>query len=230
MRQRLRRKGLALGLCILVPALAHAEGPPPIGFAITGGLSGLGADVGIGLSDHFALRGTVAGYDLNRAGSYGTTTSWRASLKLLQGGLLLDYSPFKGSFHLSAGVVDDGNKLTMSGQPSGGTFTFNGTGYSSSDISSASASVAWSKAVPYLGLGWGNLAKAHGFHLTSDIGVLFSGRPKADVNANCSPQGEVEGICGQLSTDLAAEQSKLQHDADRLSFWPILRVGVGYTF
>jgi len=231
MQYTLGIKRLTLGLLILVlSALAHAGGSPPVGIAITGGLSGVGTDIAIGLSDHFDVRGTVAGYNLNRDGSYGTTTSWRASIKLLQGGLLIDYRPLKGTFHLSAGVVDDGNQLKMRALTSGGTFKFNGTAYPSGDISSASASVEWSKAVLYLGMGWGNLASARGFHLISDIGVLFAGHPKANVDVNCSAQGEGENVCGQLSTDVAAEQSKLQNDADKLSFWPILRVGVGYTF
>jgi len=212
----------AAALC--VPA--HADDATHVGLALTGGLSGIGADLGVNLNDYVGLRATVADFSIKRSSNFGTSVSWDATLKLFQAGALVDLYPFAGAFRLSTGVIQDDNKFTLNGTPSGGTFTFNGTTYTAAQVGSAAASVNWSKAVPYLGLGWGNLAGSRGFHFTSDFGVLITGSPNASVTATCN----LSAGCGNLATDVAAEQTKLRNDVHNLSFWPVLRLGVGYAF
>jgi len=221
----------AIPLVILatVSGGARAEGIPNIGVAVTGGLSGFGGDIGVGINNYLSVRGSFATFSISRSGgSYGTSVSWDASLKLTQTGLLLDMYPFAGGFHVTAGAVRDGNKFSLTGKPgAGSSYTFNGHTYPAADIGSASGEVEWGKTVPYLGVGWGNLGGSKGFHLTSDLGVLFTGSPTVNLTVNCAT-----GFtgCSTLQTDAAAEQAKLQNDVHKLSFWPVLRVGVGWTF
>ena len=207
-----------------------ADDSTHVGAAITAGLSGIGADVGVNITDFVGVRATAAGFSISKNGNYGTDVSWNGNLKLFQAGALLDVFPFAGAFHLTAGVVQDGNKFTLTGQPSSGNFTFNGNTYPSADVSSAAATVQWNKAVPYLGVGWGNLGGSRGLHLTSDIGALITGSPSASVNVVCSPAGQAAGVCAALANDVAAEQTKLQNDVHKLTAWPVLRVGVGFSF
>ena len=216
-----------LALCA-VPLAARADDATHVGVAVTAGLSGLGADLGVNLNDHLGLRATAAGYSINRNGNYGTSVDWNGSLRLFQAGLLLDGYPFAGVFHLTAGLVHDGNSASATGRPvAGATYTFNGNTYSASEVSSASMSVDWGKSAPYLGLGWGNLSGSSGFHFTSDLGVIFSGSPTASVNVTCNASASV---CTQMATDVAAEQTKLQNDVHKISAWPVLRFGIGYAF
>ena len=219
------------------PALDALAAPPAparsthVGLALTGGLSGLGADLGVNINEYLGVRATVAGFNYSHNGNYGTSVGWDAKLKLFQAGLLLDVYPFAGGFHLTAGAVNDGNKFTLTGQPSGGNFTFNGNTYAAANVGSASASVDWSKTVPYLGLGFGNLSGSSGFHFTTDLGVLFSGSANAQITATCSTAGQaVPGLCAQLATDAQAEQTKLQNDVHKLNVWPVFRIGIGYAF
>jgi hypothetical protein len=209
--------------------LAQADDGSHIGVALTGGLSGVGADLALGINSYVGLRASVAGLSITRTGNYGTSIDWDARLKLFQAGALIDVYPFAGAFRLSAGVIQDGNKFTLDGRPSGGTYTFNGTSYPASDVLNASASVGWSKAVPYLGLGWGNLGGSAGWHLTSDLGVLITGQPTVSLSATCSPSAPA-GVCSQFNANVAAEQTKLSNDVHNLTAWPVLRVGIGYTF
>ncbi len=222
---------LALGM---VSGGARAEGIPNIGVAVTGGLSGFGGDVGVGINNYLSVRGSFATFSISRSGgSYGTSVSWDASLKLTQTGLLLDMYPFAGSFHVTAGAVRDGNKFSLTGKPGpNSSYTFNGNTYpASTAISSASGDVEWGKTVPYLGVGWGNLGGSKGFHITSDAGVLFTGSPTVNLTTNCVSGFSAGSLnCSTLATDTAAEQAKLQNDVHKLSFWPVLRVGVGWTF
>jgi len=209
---------------------AQADEATHVGVALTAGLSGIGADVGVNINDYVGVRATVADLSISKNGNYGTDVSWQGTLKLFQAGALLDVFPFAGGFHLTAGAVQDGNKFTLTGQPTSGTFTFNGNTYPSADVSSASGTVQWNKTVPYVGLGWGNLAGSRGLHFTSDLGALITGSPNASVNVVCSPAGQTAGVCPALANDVAAEQTKLQNDVHRLTVWPVLRIGVGFAF
>jgi len=229
-RKALLPRIYALVALAAIPTLSFADDATHVGIALTAGLSGFGADVGVNINDFVGLRAMAAGFSISKNGNYGTSIDWDARLKLFQAGALVDVFPFAGGFHLTAGLVDDGNKFTMTGQPSSGTFTLNGNTYPSADISSASASVEWNKAVPYLGLGWGNLAGSRGLHFTSDLGALITGSPNSSVNVVCSPAGQAAGVCAMLANDVAAEQTKLQNDVHKLTVWPVFRIGVGYAF
>jgi len=228
------RGALALATLIamgLLPLAAHADGMPTVGVALTGGLSGFGGDLGVGINDYLGVRATAATFNINHNGQYGTSVAWDAKLKLMQAGVLLDVFPFAGGFRVSAGAVKDGNKFSLTGTPSGsGSYTFNGTSYPSTYVDSASASVDWSKTVPYVGVGWGNLSGSKGFHLTSDFGVLFTGSPTAQIAVACSAAGNSAGACSTLASDVAAEQAKLQNDVHKLTFWPVFRIGIGWAF
>jgi hypothetical protein len=218
---------LAAFACLALPVLAHADDATHVGVALTGGLSGLGLDVGVNINSYLGVRATIADYSLSHNGNYGTSVDWDAKLRLFQAGLLLDGYPLAGGFHLTGGVVKDGNKASLNAQPSAsGSFTFNGTSYPANEISAASANVDWGKSVPYLGLGWGNLAGSTGLHFTTDLGVLITGSPTATVSVSCA----VNQVCAQLGPNVAAEQTKLQNDVNKVNVWPVLRFGIGYAF
>jgi len=222
------RAACALSLFALAacPGLAKGDESTHVGIALTAGLSGFGGDLGVNINDYLGLRATVSDFSINRTGNYGTSVGWDARLKLFQAGALLDVYPFAGDFRLSAGVVQDGNKFTLDGRPSGGSYTFNGTSYPASAVGNAAASVDWSKAVPYLGLGWGNLAGSRGWHFTSDFGVLVTGSPNTQLSATCN----VSSACANFDANLAAERTKLQNDVHNITFWPVFRLGIGFAF
>jgi len=220
-------RGMALAACLSAPALAAADDGTHIGAAVTAGLSGLGLDAGVNITDYVGVRATFATLSFSHNGDYSTSVEWNAQARLRQAGVLLDIYPFAGAFHVTAGAVDDQNKLSATAQPSAtGTLTFNGVSYPTSELTSASAYVQWSKTVPYLGLGAGNLAGSAGFHFTVDAGVLFTGSPTANINVACAAGQS----CPQLGPNVAAEQAKLQNNVHSLNLWPVLRIGVGYAF
>jgi hypothetical protein len=230
MHQRSRRPRFTRVFTVLAAmggcGLAGADEGTHVGVALTAGLSVLGADLGVNLNDYVGIRATIGDFSISRTGNYGTSVAWDARLKLFQAGALLDVYPFAGVFHVSGGIVKDGNKVTLDGRPSGGSYTFNGTSYPASVVGNASAGVEWSKAVPYLGLGWGNLAGARGFHFTSDLGVLITGSPDTRLSASCN----VAGACANFDANVAAERTKLQNDVHGVTVWPVFRLGVGYAF
>jgi len=177
---------LALIAIAAIPALSRADDSTHVGVAVTAGLSGLGADVGVNLNEYLGLRGTIADISVSHNGNYGTDVNWDGNLKPFQGGVLFDVFPSASGFHVTGGIVREGNKITLNGQPSGGSYTFNGNTYPASDVAAAAAIVDWSKTVPYVGVGWGNLAGSRGLHVTSDLGLLVTAGPTSTIAVTCA--------------------------------------------
>lgn len=217
---------------LALPLLARADGSAPASFGIgaNGGLSGAGADLAVRVNDYFNVRMMAAGLTVTRDGNYGTSDSWSAKLKLFQAGALIDYFPFAGAFHLTAGAIYDGNKIDA--QPNSGTLTFNGTTYPISQLGSAAGTVEWNKVVPYLGIGAGNAVGSRGLHVTADAGVLFTGSPSATLTATCSSAAiALDPTCqSTLNSNVQVEQNKLRDNTGNLKYWPVARIGINYAF
>ncbi|HEX7156218.1 MAG TPA: hypothetical protein VF229_03330 [Burkholderiaceae bacterium] len=218
----------ALALPLL--AIADESAPASVGIGFNGGLSGAGADLTVRMSNYFNVRAMAAGLTVTRDGNYGTSDSWSAKLKLFQAGALLDYFPFAGGFHLTAGAVYDGNKIDA--QPNGGTLTFNGTTYQISQLGSAGGTVEWNKVVPYLGIGAGNGVGSRGLHVTADAGVLFTGSPTSTLSATCGAAAiALDPTCqSTLNANVQVEQNKLRDNTGNLKYWPVARIGINSAF
>jgi hypothetical protein len=85
-------------------------------------------------------------------------------------------------------------------------------------------SVGFAKAAPYLGIGWSGQPKKQGFSFSTDIGILFQGSPEATVSTT--------GTWGGADTaQLAADaQNQLNTDLSDFKYYPVISVGIGYTF
>lgn len=192
---------------------------------------GFGLLGGIGINDNFGVRANLNafGYDYNdtREGiDYKTTTTLRTV------GLLGDWFPFAGGFRVTAGLYNNANKFELDGEPSGGSYTFtNGTTYTSAEIGSLTGSIDYNKkAAPYLGLGWGHVGGKAGLSFMVDAGILFTGKPQVDLQGECGTALADPTACAQMRADIEAEEVELQKEADKISFYPVISLGVAYTF
>lgn len=152
-----------------------------------------------------------------------TTVNYDAKLKLFSVGALADFYPFAGKFRLTAGAYYNGNKLTITGVPSAGSYVINGTTYTSAQAGSVSGTMDFNKLAPYAGIGWGDAVSSGspiGFNV--DLGVLYQGKPKTTISAT--------GAAAGLAADIAAEKVKLDNDVKNYKFYPVASVGVSYHF
>lgn len=173
---------------------------------------GYGVELGYRLNNYLGVRAGV------NTGSYEYSetdagTDYDYSLDFDSIPLVLDWHVFGGAFRLTGGVVSNNNKLT--GKATGALDIGTGT-----YTTSATSDISFDKTSMYVGLGWASLPSAtRGFGLSFDIGVLGHGSPTATLTAPGVPPA-----------DIAAEEASLNADLEDFKYWPVLSLGVGYTF
>ncbi len=171
---------------------------------------GAGLDVAVPVADSVAAR---LGFNAFNKSFSTTTTSatntinYNGNLKLSTVQLLADWHPFNGLFHLTGGVMLNNNK-------------FDATGTDQATGAPVTASVTFSKTVPYLGIGWSGQAKNTGWSFKSDIGVLFQGSPTATLTSTNQT----------LAANLATNQAALNDKLKNFKYYPVVSIGIGYAF
>lgn len=194
------------------------------------GTSGIGAHLSVPLKDNLNAR---LGFNMASYNFDGTASDvdYDFKLKLNTFDALLDYFPSAGSsFRLTGGAIYNGNKIDAVAKPAtGATYRFNGRTYSTATAGQVEGKIDFRKVAPYLGIGWGNAAKKEaGWGFTSDLGIMFSGKPTSDLRStNCTA---LAAVCNQLAADVAAQNRELNDELDKLKFYPVVRIGVTYKF
>jgi hypothetical protein len=212
--------GVALFLAVS-PAWAD------VGVLLKAGTLGAGLDVSKGISEKLAVRLQANALNYNHDTTKGDV-DYKAELELRSAGVLLDWHPFSGVLRVSGGAYWNGNKATVTGQPTGGTYVINGTPYNGTDVGSLNGKIDFPSVAPYLGIGFGSAPKAgHGMTFSFDLGVLYQREPSVALTVVCGP---TVPNCTNLQKDVAAEQISLQHDLKDFKFYPAVSFGIGYRF
>jgi hypothetical protein len=223
---------LALALACLAAPAASSAATADFAVALRGGTPGVGLDLDLGLSPAFGLRVGFAGFNINHSiDTSDVDYDGRLKLRTVTG--LLDWYVFNGGFHLTAGVAGNDTKLDVVGQPSQGSYTINGTTYTSSQLGSLTGELKFGDSVsPYVGFGWGNPTGEDGrFHFLFDVGAIYGGTPSVTLTAECGPAAPPgSSVCNQAQSDLGAEEAKLRHKADILQWYPVVNLGIAVRF
>jgi hypothetical protein len=224
------------------------------GFGVGFSPLGIGLQTATNINDHLNIRGE--GNFFNYATSF-TTSGFTAdaNLNLASAGVALDYYPFHKGFRVSPGLLFyNGNKLTATDTVAGGTsFTLNNETFYSANANSATgatpangnAELALNTTKPSFTLttGWGNMVPRSGWRVSFpfEIGVAFTGAPTLNANLGgwaCHDQAQTEctnlssnsPIAQEVQSDLQAQIAKWNNDLNVLKTYPILSVGVAYSF
>jgi len=203
--------------------------PADTSLGVRAGTLGGGVELSTALTQRAAVRLDVDGYNRTQTSTHDNI-QYDMKLKLQTASLLGDWFPFANNFRISLGAMFNGNKFTMKGQPTGGSFTINGTTYPASQVGSLDAAVDFNKAAPYFGIGYGRPINS-GLSLIFDLGVMSQGSPKSKIDVTCgaaAPQGSAQ--CNSLQSDAAAEQSRLDESLHKFKYYPVISLGLAYTF
>jgi hypothetical protein len=225
----------------VIPAWGDSNRP----FSTVGaGLSVSSLGVGIVAATPLSLRTNLrAGFNM-----LGYSRSFQADgidydgvLTLRSFETLLDWYPFKGSFHVSPGaLIYNGNRLKANASvPANESFTLNGVSFVSDPAAPVTGTgmLKFNPAAPMALVGWGNVVpRTKRLSLAVEAGVVFQGSPKATLNLTGNVCDLSEKHCAPISADpmaqsaIQAEQNKLSNDVSPLQYYPVLRVGFGYKF
>ena len=205
------------------PGLAPAD----TSIGLRAGTLGGGVELSTALSQRAAVRLNADGYNRKQT-STRDSIDYDMKLKLQTASLLGDWFPFANNFRISLGAMFNGNKFTLKGQPTGGSYTINGNTYSASQVGSFDAAVDFNKAAPYFGIGYGRPINS-GLSLIFDLGIMSQGSPKSKINVTCGSAAS-PAQCTSLQNDAAAEQSKLDDSLHSFKYYPVISLGLAYTF
>jgi hypothetical protein len=212
----------------VLPLLAFpGVAPADTSLGIRGGTLGGGIELSTALTQRAAVRLNVDGYNRKQS-SDQDNIQYDMKLKLQTVSLLGDWFPFANNFRISAGVFYNGNKFSLKGQPTGPGFTINDQPYAAAEVGSLEATVKFRKAAPYFGIGYGRPINK-GLSLIFDAGVMFQGSPRSKMDVTCGA-GVLAARCAQLQSDAAAEQSQLDDSLHNFKYYPVISLGLAYTF
>ena len=189
------------------------------------GTTGLGLEVGKLLTSHLSVRLGAYYFKYSMTKSQSDVT-YNATLKLHGVSALVDLYPgHRGGFHLTAGILTNPMTISGTGQPTGGTYTINGTTYTSAQVGTLSASGKFPGVSPYVGIGFGTPARSRGpLEFLFDLGASI-GKPTISLSATGAAADPA------LRANLQAQVAKTQHDVQKyLKVYPVLSFGLAYRF
>ncbi len=223
---------LAIASLLSAALLMSGASAEEMGVAVGVGTTGASFDYGYALQKDLGLR--VGLNYLNYSTTVDTSdVNYDLKLKLQSVNFMIDWFPSDSGFHVSAALVQNGNKFTTSAKPKANlTYTVNGNTYNSTQAGKIDGDISFRSAAPYLGIGWGKITAGKGWGFSSDLGVLFQGSPSSTLTNSGCTIGVVAGVdqCAKLATDIAAERVKLDDKLNNFRYYPVLRVAASYAF
>lgn len=191
------------------------------------GTQGIGAGVSVRLNESSALRLELNGLSVSKDFTEDSI-NYEGKLKNTSIAALYDwhFSP-DSTFRATAGLVFNDGGIEASGTSGvAGSYTVGGTTVSAGAGERVDVNADFRKISPYLGIGWSRVAKEKGISVFGDIGAFYA---KPNVRLSLSPTlGTVVNAADPNAVE--RETEKIQDRFDKLKWYPVLRVGLKYTF
>ena len=225
--------GLAVGGLPTAQAADTAEEAPayhPFTAGAEVGTPGFGGSASWRFADHFGARAGMSYFSYSKTGNEIDGIKYNTDLRLMSEPLGVDIYPWtKSSFRITVGILLNQNELTgvaPKDQVANRTFYeigSSGNSYDSAAIGDLNLTIKQQPISPYLSIGASYyFDKAKHWSLSGELGVAYTGNPEVTLTTgvpNTVPQ-----------QDLNAEAKQIQDTASKYKFFPILRIGVNYSF
>jgi hypothetical protein len=184
---------------------------------------GIGGEVGYRLNDYVTLRGggNAFGYEYD---DEIDGVDYDIDLGLASAGLTLDVHPFRGGFHLSAGVRWNGNDADLDGRAAD-PVTIDGTTYAPDEIGRLTGEAEFASVAPYLGLGYTFALLDGRLSLALDAGVYYQGDPDVDLEAT-GPAASDPAV----QAELEEQREEVEDALEYLQFYPVATIALRYHF
>jgi hypothetical protein len=217
---------LAEGVVIVeeIPDVQMQKTLNNIGFKA--GTLGVGIEFSFPVSENFSLRINANGLSYDET-EQSDDIEYTGTLQLSNIGLLGDYYPTDSSFRLTAGAYINNNQFEGRALPSSLIpIDLGNVSYGINDIGHLDTVVTFQPISPYIGIGFGNDTREKGWGFTLDIGAMYHGAPTAEVTADIKNQY----LRPIIERELKEEKIDLEAKLADVQFFPVVMVGVNYTF
>lgn len=215
-------------VCLLgVSTFSQAE-TGDVSLGVKGGTLGGGVEVGIDLSDYFALRGGVnyVSFDVDATIS---KIDYTFEPEFFNGSLLVDWHPFTNAFRVTAGAYLNNNTVDVNGTYRKDLIPEEFKRYADLvDLAHVKGTVDYNTFAPYVGLGWTSNKTGKGWGVNIDLGVMFQGAPKVSDLYIDDPWGI--GDNSAVSTFLEEERLEIQDELDKYEYYPVASIELTYKF
>jgi hypothetical protein len=189
------------------------------------GTTGIGGEVQYRISPGLVVRGTADFLSYSRDQTY-QSIDYSGKLRFATAGAFLDWHPFQSWLMLSGGAYFGKREVTLGATPMTNV-TIDGVSYTPAQVGTLKGGVKMSSAQPFLGLGIDNtFVGAPGLGFKAMVGVAFSGSPAV---ALASSGGTLSNDPAFL-TRLNNERDKIKDDAKEFKYFPVLNIGLTYSF
>lgn len=202
------------------------------GFAVRASTLGLGGEFTYPIGKKVNLRAGLYGFTHDRVET-ADNIDYDLKANLFNAGVMMDYYPWAGIFHLSTGVFYSNNKVDAEGQ-SGQNFEIGDRIYTPDEVGTMYGTVKANKVAPYAGFGWGKTTSGEGrVKFLFDVGVLLHGTPKVVLNSDIpadSPLNLDPAQRAEFDANLDKEIAAFQDDISSYKIYPVVSFGVGFKF
>lgn len=226
---RLLTLGFVLALAPAAQAQLGGLSMPRIAVGVVGSTLGLGGDVAVGLGRFIVVRGSQHG------GSIGASRDLSSQpydffAKADNRTFMLDLHPFGGGIFVSAGKVINKSAIALTGTPTNGSYTFNGSSYPADSVGTVLGSIKLPENSMFYGLGWdhtfGNTWPAS---LVSRVGVVRQDKMTLALSAT-GPYGQASNPShASFQAQLDAERAKQEQSASEQRYvknLPVVELGL----
>ena len=177
---------------------------------------GLGLEVSQGIAPFVDAR-VMTGVATFNADGNAQGLNYTGKVKLSNVAAVADVHVPLTSIRFTGGLLFNSDRVDITGQPAGATYTINGGTYPSALVGTINGTLTFNPVAPYLGFGYDGTAKHH-LGVSFDAGAVFQGSPNLTLtSSNPVPSA-------QFATDLLAAQRKAQSNLNYFKVYPVVTV------
>lgn len=215
---------------LILPASTHADS---VNIAL--GMHGVALEYYKGLSPRVNARFALTDVPFSHSAEF-EDIEYNIEYDRTNIGMLFDFRPFAGTFHLTTGVYVGRHHWNLDAKSNNAEYQIGNEVYESNDLKMKSQ-IRFARAAPYAGFGWGNSTRGKGLAANLDIGVLYTGKPSIDTRASGTAVRQSDGVPildigadPAFQSDLERERADLEKKAEDFRLLPIIQLGLGYSF
>ena len=207
----------------------HSEDSELI-FGLTGGTLGIGFNIAHPINDFVSVRFNMNKFTMNTTDTslYNRLLDDDKKYDLDTKGLLLDIHLLQ--LRLTGGVYLSNNSIRYRTKPTGTQeIILNGQTFGLDKLVKVDTTISANNVAPYVGIGWGNNRGNEGWSFSLDIGLMYHGEPKIDIDLETVQELPIEAK-NAIETALEIEKKKQEKDLLNLSLYPVIMIGMSYNF